>query len=137
MIKSFLLYLVTFALLFSVSFAIHTSVLSSGDYSLRFEILPLYWFFSMVSLLFCCLFKVFSNIKKTEEQLGFMYLFTLVLKIIFFVVFFNSSILKLPNLTKIESLNLLIPFFVFLVLEIYFITSLLGERTPNSINKKK
>lgn len=137
MIKSFLLYLVTFALLFAVSFTIHTSVLNSRDCSLRFEILPLYWFFSMVSLLFCCLFKVFSNIKKTEEQLGFMYLFTLVLKIIFFVVFFNSSILKLPNLTKIESLNLLIPFFVFLVLEIYFITSLLGEKTPNSINKKK
>jgi len=137
MIKSFLLYLLAFVLLYTMSFSIHTFVLSSGDYNLRFEILPLYWFFSIVSFLFCYLFKVLSNIKKTSEQLGFLYLFTLVLKIIFFVIFFNSSILKLPNLTKIESLNLLIPFFVFLVLEIYFITSLLGERIPNSINKKK
>jgi len=137
MIKSFLLYLLAFVLLYTMSFSIHTFVLSSGDYNLRFEILPLYWFFSIVSFLFCYLFKVLSNIKKTSEQLGFLYLFTLVLKIIFFVIFFNSSILKLPNLTKIESLNLLIPFFVFLVLEIYFITSLLGERNPNSINKKK
>jgi hypothetical protein len=137
MIKSFLVYLVAFALLFVVSFFVHTAILNGGDYELRFDILPLYWFFSIISLVLCGLFKVFSNIKKTAEQLGFIYLFTLVVKIAFFVIFFNNSILKLPNLTKTESLNLLIPFFVFLILEIYFITRLLGERNTNSINKKK
>lgn len=137
MIKSFLLYVVTFALLFAVAFFLHTFALSSGEYNLRLEVLPLYVFFSIASLILCCLFQVLSNIKKTAEQLGFIYLFTLVLKIGFFVVFFNSSILKLPNLTKTESLNILGPFFVFLVLEIYFITRLLGDRNSNSINKKK
>ena len=134
MIKSLLTYIFSFSFLLIGASFIHKCILEQMNTELRFDIICLYWFFSIFSFALCVVFRILANIEKTKSQIGFLYLFTLVFKIIVFFLIFKSSIFSLPNLSKIESLNILITLFVFLILEIYFIVRLLSDNNLNSIN---
>lgn len=129
MIKSFITYLIAFSLLFLVSYNLHQYALDKNTIDLRFEIITIYIFFALISFIICQGFFILSSVKKTQEQLGFLYLGTMFLKITLFVLTFYNSIIKIPSLSKTESLNILIPLFIFLFLEVYFIVRLLQQNT--------
>lgn len=129
MIKSFITHLLAFSLLFLVTYNLHLYFLDRATVNLRFEIKDVYIFFVITSFIICQGFFVLSSVKKTKEQLGFLYLGTLFLKIVLFVLTFYKSIIKISSLSKIESLNILIPLFAFLILEVYFIVRLLQQNT--------
>ncbi|MEC3906332.1 DUF6168 family protein [Tamlana sp. 2201CG12-4] len=130
MIKSIVVYSLSFAVLFFGSLLLHQFILDFQLISVRFQLTPVYIFFAIASFLICIVFKSFTFFKKTKEQLGFLYLFTLFLKIIVFTAIFYNSIIGLQDITKIESLNLLIPLFVFLALEVVFIAAILNQNPP-------
>ncbi|WP_394365772.1 DUF6168 family protein [Hyunsoonleella pacifica] len=117
-----------------MSYCTHSYCIETNVIEFRFNLLQPYMFFAIFSFGLCIVFKVLSSFKKISFQLGFIYLFTLAIKVGLFAIIFNESILQLPNLSKIESLNLLIPLFIFLVLELYFVARLLGVERPNSIS---
>ncbi|MFS4483553.1 DUF6168 family protein [Hyunsoonleella sp. 2307UL5-6] len=122
--------MVSFVLLFLLSYGLHTTLLTSNN---RFNLFDVYLYFAACSFLLCIVFNILSKIKNTSQQLGFLYLFTLVIKVGIFALLFKNSILALSNLTKIERLNMLIPLFVFLFLEIFFISRLLMDKKTTSI----
>lgn len=134
MIKSLIVYLLSFLVLLLVSYFLHSFVLAGNEIKLRFDMLKPYMFFAIFSFGLCIVFKVLSSNKKIASQLGFIYLLSLVLKIGLFAVVFKNSILHFPDLTKTESLNLLVPMFVFLALELYFIARLLGAGGSKTIS---
>ena len=129
MIKSIVVYAVSFLLLFVVSLFLHQFILDTQSISLRFKLIPVYVFFVLVSFFICIVFKSFTYFKKTKEQLGFLYLFTLFIKIILFSIIFYKPIVALLDISKIESFNLLIPLFLFLALEVTFIAAILNQKT--------
>ncbi len=126
MIKTLLTYLIVFIAVLLTANYLHQYILDINALQLRFNLRPLYLFFASFSILICVVFRVLLTVEKTKDQLGFIYLSTLVIKIFFFVLLFKTSILDLPDLSKKESFNLLIPIFVFLLVEVYFIAKILN-----------
>ena len=129
MTKSIVVYAVSFLLLFLASLFLHQFILDTQSISLRFKLIPVYVFFVLVSFLICVVFKSFTYFEKTKEQLGFLYLFTLFIKIILFSIIFYKSIVVLKDISKIESFNLLIPLFIFLALEVTFVAGILNQKS--------
>lgn len=128
MIKWFLVYLLSFAAFFALAFYLQNAILDANNVQLRYNLIDVYLFFGFFSIILCYIFKVLNLFPKASDNLGYIYLFTLIAKIGFFVLIFQQSILK-QNLSKIESLNILIPMFLFLILEIYFIAKILMKKS--------
>jgi len=126
MTKKIMLFGLSFLLLFAVSFLLHNSTLKY--LSLRFELFNIYSFHFLSSLTICYLILFFSNIEKWITQLGFIYIFALITKLFIFILVFKNVIFQHENITKVESLNLLIPVFLFLFLEVYFIIKILKDK---------
>ncbi|WP_047549385.1 DUF6168 family protein [Psychroserpens sp. Hel_I_66] len=130
MIKSLLLYILAFTLLFVTVHLTQKGILGQNISSIRFSLWNTNLFFAISSLLICIHFLLFSSIKKLRPQLGFIYLPTLFIKGILFFALFKSSIFKLESLSILERVNLLVPLLLFLILEVYFIVRILGEKKP-------
>ena len=128
MIKRIIFYCIGFSLLFAVSYAIHLSSLKDLNLTLSVPLFSIYLFHFIVSLLICVGFAVLSTTKKWSQQLGFVYMFTFITKLMLFTICFKDSVFKLERLSKIESFNLLIPVFLFLFLEVYFISKILSSK---------
>lgn len=129
MIKTLLTYLIVFTALFLSANYLHQYILEVNEVVLRFELKEVYVFFGVISFVLCLIFSFLQLVEKLKNQLGFIYLSTLVLKIFLFAVLFKNSVIDLPNLTKTESLSLLIPIFIFLIAEVYFIAKILQQKT--------
>lgn len=128
MVKSITLYLISFIVLYLIALSLHQYILEVNIVDNRFQLKPVYFFFAIASFLICVVFKSFTFFEKTREQLGFLYLFTIFIKILVFVILFYKSIISFPNITKTESLNILIPLFIFLFLEVFFISRILNNK---------
>ena len=128
MSKTLLTYLIVFFTLFFSTYYLHNYFIDTDSFVLRFNLKPIYLFFAGFSLIICIVFQFLRLVKKAKDQLGFIYLGTLVLKMLFFVIVFKKNVLDLPNLTKLESINMLIPLFIFLFTEVYFIAKILQQK---------
>lgn len=128
MIKKIALYLLSFLIVFVVAFNAQSYVLQTSNIELRYSLLQVYLFHFILSFLISASFLFFSNSEKWATQLGYIYIFAFISKFLFFAVAFKESLFKLENLTKTESLNLLIPLFLFLFLEVYFIAKILNKK---------
>jgi hypothetical protein len=131
MIKKFLIFVVAFAVVFGVVHLVQNALLNQSSQEIRFNTFDTNVFFAISSLIICIHFVIFSYIEKLQLQLGFIYLPTLFIKGILFFVIFKSSIFNFETLTITERLHLLIPFLLFLVLEVFFITRILKEKQSN------
>lgn len=127
MIKSFAVYAIAFIALFFVVQLTQEYGLELLNKSLRYELWDVNKFFAVVSLLICVNLKFLSTIKSLHTQLGFIYLPTLFIKGGLFFLMFKSTIFQLNNLTFDERLNLLIPLFLFLALEVFFVIKIIKE----------
>tara|TARA_R110002012_G_scaffold283090_2_gene473134 strand:- start:81765 stop:82163 length:399 start_codon:yes stop_codon:yes gene_type:complete len=127
-IKKIVLYVISFLILFAISYSIHTRILDTMDIYLRVPLFSIYLFHLIISLLICIGFVVLATTDKWSHQLGFVYLFTFITKLLLFAIFFKNSIFEMESLTKTESFNLLIPVFLFLFLEVYFISRIISKK---------
>ena len=128
MIKKIIFYLVSFLVLFGITFSLHSYILANYKVELRFSLLEIYGFHFITSFIISAGILLLSNSQKWSSQLGFIYIFTFISKFIFFAAAFKESIFKIESFTKTESLNLLIPLFFFLILEVYFIAKVLNRK---------
>lgn len=127
MIKSILRYIISCAILFLIVHFSQEFILNQVDASIRFSLWDTNLFFAITTLLICVHFELFSLIKGLETQLGFIYMPTLFIKAGLFYLVFKSSIFSLEDLSFEERLNLLIPMFVFLALEVFFVVKIIRK----------
>lgn len=131
MIKQLLVYLIIFSVVF---FSIYLGVnYFTLDYlkDIRYNVFDTNLFFCLASFFICLHFLIFSNIKSLKPFLGYIYLPTLFIKGILFYLVFKDSVFNIEELTTLERLCLLIPFLIYLLIEVLFIVKIL-----NSISRK-
>ena len=128
LIKRIITYVIISATLFVLGYFIHHAVIENAAISLPYSLFSVYMFQAVATLFICVFCEIFSSIsKRFLEQLGFIYLATMVLKIGLFCLVFNSIVFSDIILTKKESLSLLIPIFIYLVYEVIVITKILNR----------
>ncbi|WP_439130110.1 DUF6168 family protein [Polaribacter sp.] len=128
MIKSILLYTAVFFFIFFISFFLHENYIENKDISLAFSLKKVYQFHLGFSLLVCCNLHFFSTVDKFFEQLGFVYLGTVVLKLILFCIIFYNPIFTEDNLSMPSRVSLFIPMFIFLLTEAVFVAKILMKK---------
>ena len=128
MIKRIGSILLVFAFLGTVGMYFHRLALEYFKVILPFSLQKLYLFHIGFSLLICINLQFLTKIAHVSEQLGFIYLGTLLLKIILFSVVFNETVIASENLTVASKISLLIPTFIFLLVEVFFIAKILNKR---------
>ena len=128
MIKDLFRYTFILFVLFFVSYSIHEMYLESKTILLPFELKKVYLFHLGFSLLICVNFVLLSTVNKIFEQLGFIYLVTIVLKIVLFGIIFYQSIFKVENLNQEARISLLIPTILFLLTEAIFVIQILNKK---------
>ncbi|WP_430929192.1 DUF6168 family protein [Polaribacter marinivivus] len=133
MIKTIFLYSFIFFTLFFVSFSFHNHFLEENQVLLPFSLKKVYLFHLGFSMLICINFKLLSSVNKIADQLGFIYLGTLLLKIVLFSIIFYQSIFTEEELSKISRISLLIPALIFLLTEAIFVAKILNKRDISKI----
>jgi hypothetical protein len=121
-------YLAVFAFLFLIGLYGHQFLLEYLGLHILFSLTNLYLFHASFSAFICVNLRVFSTVDKFYSQLGFIYLSTLVLKIIFFVIFFYNPLFTIVSFSLAEKLAFFFPLFVFLLAEAVFVLKILNEK---------
>ncbi len=120
-------YIISFMVLFLIVHFFQDYFLNYSNAIIRFNLWDTNLFFAVASLIICVHLKFFSTMKNLQPQLGFIYLPTLFIKGILFFIMFKSSVFNLDVLSTTERLNLIIPLFLFLGLEVYFIVKIIRK----------
>ena len=128
MIKSIVGFTFIFFFLFLVSLSLHELYLENKQLILPFSLQKVYLFHLVFSLVICSNFLVFSTAAKVFEQLGFIYLGTILLKLILFSIIFHKTIFSEKGLPFSARLSLFIPMLVFLLIETVFVTKILKKK---------
>ena len=130
--KTICIYILVFGTLFSGGYFLHGYVLKTKGIDLPFSLLDAYIFHAVFSFCICLFFKIASYRSKVFEQLGYIYLVSVLIKLFFFTALYKNSLFGDPGISTLESFQLLMPLFVFLPFEVYFISKIL---TQNSLPK--
>ena len=128
MIRKILVFSAIFFFLFFVSFFLHNFFIEKQAIILPFSLKKVYVFHLIFSLLICANFLIFSTVNKIFEQLGFIYLGTIVLKLLFFTIIFYKSLFTEESLSFAARLSLFIPMFIFLLTETIFVAKILIKK---------
>lgn len=128
MIKRILSYVIICTLALLIGFFVHDLILNSLAITLPFVLWKIY-FFQAAFTLFLCIFFDFIALKvpKFADQLGFLYLGSMVFKITVFCVIFHDILFSSLVLTKADSLSMLIPIFIFLIIEVSIVVKIINR----------
>lgn len=126
MIKQLITFITAVILVTVITYSAHLFILQSTNLTLNFSLLSVYLFHSIAAIL------VYSTIVliayKIPNQAGYAYLASVLIKMGFFVLIFNASIFSIEILNKQERFSLVIPLFVFLILEAISVSKLLNSK---------
>ena len=128
MIKSIFLYAFVFFSIFFLSLFLHQNYIEKQAIILPFSLKKVYLFHLGFSLLICTNFLLFSTVNKIFEQLGFIYLATILIKLILFCIIFYNPIFTKDNLSFSSRVSLIIPVIIFLLTEAIFVAKILLKR---------
>lgn len=126
MIKKILEIILGFAILFVIVYGLQYYFCANLA-CIRYNFLTTTLFFALSSAVICLVLLFLDTKQKFKPQLGFIYLPTLFIKGLLFYVLFQNSVFSLIKLTLEERLNLLIPLFTFLALEVYFAAKVINK----------
>lgn len=116
-----------FIAVFFATYGLHYAFLQWKEIQLPYTLVNIYLFHAFFSLIICVSMLLISKLStKYNDQLGFIYLFTMVFKVAFFCMVFYDVLFSDIVLNKIESLHLLIPIFIFLTVEVVIISKVLN-----------
>lgn len=130
MAKRLLLYIGIAIAIFLAAYYQHSYVLWIQEINTPFSLLNVYLFQAIASLLLIVFFEGLASLTtRFKDQLGFLYLGSIVVKMLFFCIIFRRVLFSTVVLTKADSLSLLIPIFIFLFYEVYFMIKILNRTT--------
>ena len=118
-------YVFIFGLLFLIGYHVHDYLLEEDIIEVPFSLKNVYIFHAVFSFLICSSLFLLSKIEKFKDQIGFIYLGTFVFKLLVFGIIFSQLFSENLQLSLSHKVSLLIPVFVFLAVEAYFIVKLL------------
>tara|TARA_B110000091_G_scaffold138047_1_gene147609 strand:- start:110 stop:514 length:405 start_codon:yes stop_codon:yes gene_type:complete len=125
--------LLLFAILFFVGFHTHVFILEKTQIELPFSLQKIYLFHAVFSTVLCVNFVIFSRVDKVFQQIAFIYLATILLKIILFCTIFYKPLFAEESLTKQHAISLLVPLFLFLSTEAFFVIQILNTNSAKTI----
>lgn len=133
MIKTLLSYFLVFFGLYFLAFNLHENYVVKNSLAIPYSLQKVYQFHLGFSLLICVNFKLLSTVDKMFDQLGFIYLGTLILKMVLFFIAFYNSVFLVENLSQFARISLLIPALIFLLTEVIFVAKILNEKQNKKI----
>jgi hypothetical protein len=128
MSKDIFRYILVFVILFVIGFYGHQFLLNYLELKIIFSLEKVYLFHAFFSALICVNLRVFSTVDKLFPQLGFIYLSTLVLKLILFATFFYNPLFSTDSFSLVEKGSLFFPLFIFLLTEAIFVLKILNQK---------
>ena len=128
MTKTQIQYISFFVLGLILLFLGHQYVLGIKDLSLPFSLTNIYAFHGIFSLLLCVVLSRLVKTDRFKEQVGFIYLGSVLVKAVLFCVVFRKAIFTDQSLTNIEAVSLLLPLFIGLFFEVFFLSKLLKQK---------
>ncbi|MEJ1221532.1 DUF6168 family protein [Sediminicola sp. 1XM1-17] len=127
MLKKVLLQAVLFGFVLFFGFYAHSFVLRANEIFISLPLFGIYLFHALFSFLICATFHFLSNTERFAGQLGFIYLGSLLLKLLLFVLIFKGPLFQKEEDSLAERISLLVPVFLFLFFEVIIIIKILGR----------
>jgi len=127
MIKRILTYLSIVILVFIIVFFTHQYVLDAKQLVLSYSLLNIYLFNAVASVIIYSCIELVAE--KVPSQASYAFLACIFLKIGFFVVLFQVAIFPEVKLELFQRLSLIIPFFLFIIIEAVGVSKLLNSKT--------
>ncbi len=127
MIKRILTYVSIIILFFIVVFFTHQYILDSKQLVLSYSLLNVYLFNAIASIIIYGCIELVAE--KLPSQAGYAFLACVFLKIGFFVVLFQATIFSEIRLPLYSRLSLMVPFFLFIIIEAVGVAKLLNSKT--------
>lgn len=128
MSKQLFFQFLVFLALFLIGFHLHEFILEKIQLQTAFSLKKVYLFHLGFSLLICINFTIFSTVDKIFQQLGFIYLVAIFLKIVVFSIIFYNPIFSKENLDFASKISLFIPMIIFLLTEAFFVAKILNKK---------
>ena len=126
--KDLFRYLLVFTYMFLIGSSCHQLLVAQLGLKFSFSIDKIYLFHAVFSALICLNLRVISTVDKLSPQLGFIYLSTLVLKLILFALFFKIPLFTVVSFSFAEKISLFFPLFIFLLTEAIFVLKILNQK---------
>jgi hypothetical protein len=123
MIKRILKFIIANILIFVVSYFLHDYIVNSSDIVLSFSLFNVYLFHIIAAFIVYSLVEMVAD--KLPNQAGYAYLASVFVKMGIFVLIFKDTILSNDQLSKPERFSLIIPLFIFLIVEAVAISNVL------------
>lgn len=128
LVKRLLTYTTVAIALFFACYYQHAYVVGVSEENLPFNLFDVYLFQAAASLLLVLSFELLASLtKEFRDQLGFIYLGAMALKIVLFCVIFRDVLFTNIRLSNLDSLSLLIPIFIFIFFEVVIISKILNR----------
>ena len=126
MIKRILFFLAAILVVFAVSYLSHNYTITAKEIQLSISLLGVYLFHVIAATIVYLIVEFVAD--KMPNQAGYAYLASIFLKIGFFVLVFKASVFSNEQLTKPERFSLVIPLFLFLIIEAIAVSKLLNSK---------
>lgn len=128
--KRILLYIGIAIVVFIIAYYLHMYILKMSEVNMPFDLLSIYLFQAIASLLIIITFEMIASLNtQFKDQLGFLYLGSIAVKMLFFGIFFRDLLFSSIDLSKMDSLSMLIPMFIFIFFEVVIIAKILNRTT--------
>jgi hypothetical protein len=126
--KAVFKYMLVFVALFFLGYYPHFILVEYFAVKLSFSLQKIYIFHAIFSALICINLRVIATFERFFSQLGFIYLSTLVLKLILFALFFYDPLFTVDYFSVGEKVSLFFPLFIFLWVEAVFVLKILNQK---------
>lgn len=128
--KKILQYTLFSLLILTIGYSLHHFILQYFEVTHPFALWKIYLFQCLATLAICASFEIISKkSEKYRDQLGFLYLGAMVLKVAVFCLFFSNILFSSLVLSKLDSFSLLVPIFLFLFFEVMVIIKILNKNS--------
>lgn len=132
LIKKLLFYTLVILGLLIITYNVHFYLTAHFEIYHPYSLWPVYVYQAIASYVLVIVFELLASLtKEFKDQLGFLYLGSMAIKVLFFCVLFRDVIFFGPDLSKIDSVSLLLPIFIFIFYEVIVIVKILNRETQN------
>ncbi len=129
MTKRFLRFTVIFISVSILLYISHKYLLSFAGATLSYTLLDIYLFHFIASFSICAIVEWLSS--KLPNQVGYIYLSTIFIKIGVFVLIFKPIIFGVEDLPMSERFSIIVPMFIYLIIEVIYSGSIMNAINNN------
>jgi len=130
MTKKIVIYVIISILLLCIAYYIHTTTFTHFANKAPIPLEKVYAFFVGFYIILGVSFSFLYTKTSFKDQLGFLYLASVVLKIILFSIIFSKQLFMIDSsFPRQSAVNLLIPIILTLIAEVFIISKLLNNST--------